>query len=61
MGWLSQPWLSGHGVVTRGGTQLVVHAQGASFSLPQVCDAWLVPAGHCTAGRAGHSLSAHAR
>jgi hypothetical protein len=59
--WPSQPFAWGHGVVMRGGVQTVVHAQAASFSLPQYCDDCTVSAGHSMAGLGGHSDSAHWR
>jgi len=56
-----QPSAWGQGVVMRGGTHTVVHAQAALFSLPQYCEDCTVLAGHSTAGFAGHSASAHGR
>lgn len=57
----SQPCASGHGVVIRGGTQKVVQAQAASFSLPHCCEVCTVLEGQSTAGRVGHSLAAQGR
>jgi hypothetical protein len=60
-GWLSQPFVCGHGVVSRGGTHELDHWQAASFSLPQVWLANAVPVGHVIPGFAGHSASVQAR
>jgi hypothetical protein len=48
-------------VVVRGGIQIVVQAQAASFSLPHCWLERTVPAGQSIAGAAGHSLSLQER
>ena len=51
-----------HGVVLRGGTQLVVHLHGPSFSEPHWFPLNVVPAGHTVdGGSAPHSVGSHRR